>query len=166
MESRFGTGAVIVGLLPAQDPAVLQCAAELAAATGVRLAGAYVDPASYLIEWDPEGNVDGKSLDPALDPDDDALQAAHELEALLRGAAGACGVAYSFRTLGGDPAMALGRLAAAMSASAIVVGTRRPGVAAGVSELVGGSVARKLFSTQHVPVVVVPRTGVRPVQHG
>lgn len=120
MEPRFGSGAVVVGLLPDQDPAVLRCAVDLAGATGTSLAGAYVDPSSYLIEWDPDGNVTSQSLDPAVDLYDDAARTARDLKRLVLEAAGARGVRHSFRTLGGDPALALGRLAEALAAAVIV----------------------------------------------
>ncbi|MGO4385412.1 universal stress protein [Specibacter sp. RAF43] len=163
---RFGVGAVVVGLLPDQDPAVLHYAVALAAATGSVLIGGYVDPGSYLIEWDPHGNVLGQSLDPAVGPDDDAAQTARELGHLVRDAAVARGVRHSFRTLGGEPAMALGRLAASVSASVIVVGARRPGLVAGVEEILAGSVVRKLLFSQHIPVLAIPRPDARPPLHG
>lgn len=166
MKPRFGQGAVLVGLLPEQDPAVLEYAAALAAASGAELVGAYVDPGSYLIEWDPSGNVLGQSLDRALDPEDEAASAVRELGPLLDEAAGAHQLRCSFRVLGGDPAMALGRLAEAMSAAVIVVGARRPGMLAGVNEVLAGSVVRKLLATQRLPVLAIPRLDAHPPLHG
>ena len=87
MEHGFSGGAVVVGLQPGQDPAVLACAADLAAATGAELVGAYVDPGSYLIEWDPRGNVLDQSMEHALDPDDEAASALRELRPLFVAAA-------------------------------------------------------------------------------
>lgn len=166
MEPLFSTGAVLVGLLPEQDPAVLACAVSLARATGVSVMAGYVDPGSYLIEWDPSGNPMARSLNRALDPEDEAASAVRELEPILRTAAQAQGVEYSLRVLGGDPAMALGRLALAASASVIVVGARRPGLLAGVNEVLTGSVVRKLLATQHVPVLAIPRVDAHPPLHG
>ncbi len=166
MKPQFGQGPVIVGLLPEQDPAVLECAVSLAAASGADLIGAYVDPGSYLIEWDPSGNVLGNSLERALDPDDEAASAVRELGPLLSAAVQTRGLECSFRVLGGDPARALGRLAEAMSAAVIVVGARRPGLLAGVNEIVAGSVVRKLLATQHVPVLAVPRIDAHARLHG
>ncbi|POH58993.1 universal stress protein [Arthrobacter glacialis] len=166
MEPLFSTGAVLVGLLPEQDPAVLACAVSLARATGVSVMAGYVDPGSYLIEWDPSGNPMGRSLNRALDPEDEAASAVRELEPILRTAAQSQGVEYSLRVLGGDPAMALGRLALAASASVIVVGARRPGLLAGVNEVLTGSVVRKLLATQHVPVLAIPRVDAHPPLHG
>ncbi|SEE06594.1 Nucleotide-binding universal stress protein, UspA family [Arthrobacter alpinus] len=166
MNPRFGQGAVVVGLLPEQDPAVLKCAVDLAVATGAELVGAYVDPGSYLIEWDPDGNVLGKSLDRALDPDDEAALAVLELGPLLTAATEKHNVTASIRVLGGETALALGRLAEAVNASVIVVGARRPGLLAGVNEVLAGSVVRKLLATQHIPVLAIPRVDAHPPLHG
>ena len=166
MNPRFGQGAVVVGLLPEQDPAVLAFAVELAAATGAELIGAYVDPGSYLIEWDPDGNVLGKSLNRALDPEDEAASAVLELGPLLTAAAQAHQVSASIRVLGGETALALGRLAQAMNASVIVVGARRPGLLAGVNEVLSGSVVRKLLANQHIPVLAIPRVDAHEPLHG
>ena len=161
MKPRFGYGPVIVGLLPEQDPAVLNQAAALAGALGAELIGAYVDPGSYLIEWDPSGNVRGQSLERALDPDDEAASAVRELGPILEELALRYGLKHSFRVLGGEPSLALGRLADATEAAAIVVGARRPGLLAGVNEVLTGSVVRKLLATQSVPVLAIPRVDAR-----
>lgn len=166
MKPRFGLGAVVVGVLPEQDPAVLSQSAALAAALGAELVAAYVDPGSYLIEWDPSGNVLGKSLDRALDPDDEAASAVRELGPLVEALAQHHGLQHSFRVLGGDPAMALGRLAEACQASVIVIGARRPGLLAGVNEVLTGSVIRKLLATQSIPVLGIPRVDAHPPLHG
>lgn len=155
-----------MGLVPEQDPAVLAYAVSLAGAMGVSIIGGYVDPASYLIEWDPNNDPTASSLNRVLDPDDEAASAVSELEPLFRAAAQSQGVQYSFRVLGGDPAMALGRLAQATSAAVIVVGARRPGLLAGVNEVLTGSVVRKLLATQHVPVLAIPRLDAHPPLHG
>ena len=165
MKTRFGAGPVVVGLLPGQDPEVLQCAASLAAATGATLVGAYVDPSSILLEWDPDGDVGRRSLDYAVGPDDDAREA-HELRRLVGEAADAAGIKHSFHTLGGDPALALGRLAAAVTAAVIVVGARPPGLLARVDEALSGSVMHKLLATQHVPVLGIPRMDAHARRHG
>lgn len=166
MEPRFGHGAVVVGLVPDQDPTVLECAAALAAATGADVVGAYVDPGSYLIEWDPSGNVLGQSLDRALDPEDEAASAVRELGPLLAAAAQRHNVHGEIRVLGGDTAMALGRLAHAVQAAVIVVGARSPGLLAGVNEVLTGSVVRKLLATQPTPVLAIPRSDAHPPLHG
>ena len=163
---KFGQGAVVVGVLPEQDPAVLKEAAALAAALGAELVAAYVDPGSYLIEWDPDGDVLEKSLNRVLDPDDEAASAVLELGPLLADVAQQHQLRPSFHVLGGDPAMALGRLAEACHAAVIVVGARRPGLLAGVNEVLTGSVIRKLLATQTIPVLGIPRMDAHPPPHG
>lgn len=166
MNALFGRGTVLVGMVPAQDPAVLEYAAALAVATGTKLVGAYVDPGSYLIEWDPSGSVLGQSMERALDPEDDAAIDVLELGPLLENALAENRLQGSFRILGGDPAMALGRLAEASMAAVIVVGARRPGLLAGVNEALTGSVVRKLLATQRVPVLAIPRVDAHRPLHG
>jgi len=165
-EPRFGSGPVVVGLVPDQDPAVVQAAVAFAAITNVSVAGAYVDPSSYLIEWDPKGNVVHQSLDREIDPEDEAARTAVELKNLLEAAARDQGVPCTFQTLGGAPAMALGRMAMVRQASVIVVGVRRPGLINEVSEMISGGVARRLLSSQHIPVLVLPRLDAHPPLHG
>ena len=166
MNSLFGQGAVVVGVLPEQDPAVLEQAGALAAALGAELVAAYVDPGSYLIEWDPDGDVLEKSLNRVLDPDDEAASAVLELGPLLADVAHQHQLLPSFHVLGGDPAMALGRLAEACHGAVIVVGARRPGLLAGVNEVLTGSVIRKLLATQSIPVLGIPRVDAHPPLHG
>lgn len=166
MKALFGQGSVVVGLVPGQDPAVLESAVALAVATGSELVGAYVDPGSYLIEWDPSGSVLGQSMERALDPEDDAALDVLELGPLLESALAQNRLQGSFRILGGDPAMALGRLAEAVNSAVIVVGARRPGLLAGVNEALTGSVVRKLLATQRVPVLAIPRADAHRPLHG
>lgn len=166
MEHGFSGGAVVVGLQPGQDPAVLAFAADLAAATGGELIGAYVDPGSYLIEWDPHGNVLDQSLDHSLDPEDEAASALRELRPLFLAAAEGRQLHSRLQVLGGDPASALARLAQAVAASVIVVGARHAGLLASVNEALTGSLVRKLLATQHLPVLAIPRTNAHPRLHG
>lgn len=67
-EHMRGTSPLLVGVAPKQHPEVLQTAAGLAAKLGTRLLCAYVDEASYLVEWDPARSAHRLSLH----PDDDA----------------------------------------------------------------------------------------------
>jgi len=78
------------------------------------------------------------------------------LEARLASILDGTGVDWSTRTLVGDPAEALGRLANSLDAAMIVVGTRRAGVLGTLRELFEGSVAAHLAHRQHRPVVVIP----------
>ncbi|MCU6479031.1 universal stress protein [Arthrobacter sp. A2-55] len=161
VRARFGGSPVIVGVIPGQDPAVWDSALELAGSWSVPLIAAYVDPASYLIEWTPGNQVLPISLDPVLDPDDDtAIDAAHLKDSLTAAATG-YGTAWSLRVIGGDPALALGRLAEAVGAATIVIAARRPGFLAKVDELVSGSLMHRLLTTQTVPVLGIPSPDVQ-----
>ncbi|WP_026554686.1 universal stress protein [Arthrobacter sp. 35W] len=160
------TGApIIAGVIPGQDPAVWERALELAAGLSVPLIAAFVDPASYLIEWTPGHDVLPASLAPDLDPDDETVDAAAELKVDLAEAAAGYATSWSFRVVGGDPALALGRLATAVGASMIVVGTRHHGFLAKVDELVSGSLVHRLLTTQHTPVLGVPSRDTHPRFH-
>lgn len=150
---------IIVGIIPGQDPAVWARSLELAEGLDVPLMAAYVDPASYLIEWKPRDQVMPTSLDPVLEPDDEAAIAAAELQESLQQAAAGRGTSWSLRVIAGDPALALGRLANAVGASIIVIGTRRPGLMGKVNELASGSLIHRLLTTQPVPVLGIPSHG-------
>ncbi len=134
----------------------------MAACTGtggkplVPLFAAFVDPASYLIEWTSGNKVLPISLDPFIDSNDETAIAAAQLTATLEQAAAGYGTAWSRRIIGGDPALALGRLAEAIGASIIVIGTRRPGLMGRVDEMVSGSLIHRLLTTQHIPVLGIP----------
>ena len=65
--ARFGGSPVIVGVIPGQGQPVWGRALELAGSWSVPLIAAFVDPASYLIEWTPGNQVLPISLDPVLD---------------------------------------------------------------------------------------------------
>src|SRR5919112_491701 len=79
---RFsGTAPLLVGIMPKQHPEVLQTAAVLAARLSTPLVCAYVDEASYLVEWDPARSAHRLSRHP--DADDDMLALTTELNAPL-----------------------------------------------------------------------------------
>ncbi|WP_445154169.1 universal stress protein [Arthrobacter sp. Hor0625] len=147
------TGPVLMGVVPGQPLAVVHRAAELAHSLGVKLICAYVDVTSYLA-----GGPDGGGARP-IDPDgidDDVEGISAAIAERLREALDGSGVEWSFVTLAGEPARALGRLAESIAASVIVVGTRERGLGARFEELLVGSVAVHLTHRQHRPVLVVP----------
>ncbi|MCQ9164223.1 universal stress protein [Arthrobacter sp. STN4] len=154
--TRFTGSPVIAGVIPGQDPAVWMRALELAESLSAPLIAAFVDPASYLIEWVPGNKVLPISLDPVLDPDDDTAIAAARLKESLGAVAADYDTTWAMRIIGGDPALALGRLAQATGASTIVIGARRPGIMAKVDELASGSLMHRLLTTQPVPVLGIP----------
>ncbi|MFC4395293.1 universal stress protein [Arthrobacter sedimenti] len=148
------SGPVLMGVVPGQPLAVAHRAAELAYSLGVKLICAYVDVTTYLAE-EPDGRVEALPIDPdGIDDDIEGISAglSGHLTDALRGA----GIDWSFVTLAGDPARALGRLAESTDASVIVVGTRERGFGARFEELLVGSVAVHLTHRQHRPVLVVP----------
>lgn len=152
--ARRITGPVLVGVVPGQPLAVARRAADLAFSLGVELVCAYVDVTTYLAE-EPGGRAEARPLDPdGVDDDIEGISAA--IKERLREALDATGVRWSFMTLAGDPARALGRLAESEDASVIVVGTRERGLGARFEELLVGSVAVHLTHRQHRPVLVVP----------
>jgi hypothetical protein len=68
---RFsGPPPLLVGVVPGQHPEVLQTAVALAQKLSAPLLCAYVDEASYLVEWDPARSAHRLSLHPDKDDDD------------------------------------------------------------------------------------------------
>jgi len=148
------SGPVLMGVVPGQPLAVAHRAAELAYSLGVKLICAYVDVTTYLAE-EPDGRVEALPIDPdGLDDDIEGISAG--ISGHLADALHGAGIDWSFVTLAGDPARALGRLAESTDASVIVVGTRERGFGARFEEFLGGSVAVHLTHRQHRPVLVVP----------
>jgi nucleotide-binding universal stress UspA family protein len=143
-----------MGVVPGQPLAVAHRAAELAFSLNVELICAYVDVTTYLAE-EPDGRVEARPIDPdGVDDDIEGISAG--IAEHLREALGGTGIRWSFLTLSGEPARALGRLAETRDASIIVVGTRERGFGARFEELLVGSVAVHLTHRQHRPVLVVP----------
>lgn len=146
--------------MPKQHPEVLAAAATLASRLQAPLVCAYVDEASYLVEWDPARSAHRLSLHPDAD-DDDIRSLTAELKAAIESAVAALPpgtgpVEWTLRTLSGDPARALSRLAAETDAPMIIVGTSERGFAHRVSEALNGSVGAWLSHHQSRPVLVVP----------
>ena len=158
---RFsGTAPLLVGIMPKQHPEVLETATALAARLGTPLVCAYVDEASYLVEWDPARSAHRLSLHPDAD-DEDIRSVTSELTRAIESAVAkvppASGpTAWTLRTLAGDPARALARLAAEANAPMIVVGTSERGFSHRLSEALNGSVGAWLSHHQSRPVLVVP----------
>ncbi|MDN5559657.1 MAG: universal stress protein [Ruaniaceae bacterium] len=149
----FSGSPVVVGVTPGQDELVVLTAASWARALGVRLVCAYVDTQRITTLEFPDGSVRHVSIEP--DVADDAW---HETEAQLREQLEGVldGVSWEFHYLAGRVDRALTHLARAVDASAIVVGTRVPGIGARMRQFVEGSVALHLSHHQHRPVLVVP----------
>ncbi|MCL1868926.1 MAG: universal stress protein [Promicromonosporaceae bacterium] len=148
--------AVVVGVTPGQDELVPLTAlawARAAGATTMHLA--YADVSRYTVLEHPDGTVTHASIDPDTG-DVDWQQTAEKLQAQLDGVLAGAGVPWRFVYLAGRPDRALTHLARAVDAAVIVVGTRAPGTAAHVREMIEGSVAVHLAHHQHRPVLTVP----------
>ncbi|MDQ0077522.1 universal stress protein [Arthrobacter oryzae] len=153
---RFsGPPPLVVGVLPGQHAEVLRSATSLAEKMSAPLLCAYVDEASYLVEWDPARSAHRLSLHPDKD-DADVRAVSEELRGVVGAACAGKPVEWTLRILAGDPARALGHVAAEVSASMIIVGTPERGLGHRISAALNGSVAAWLTRHQDRPVLVVP----------
>jgi nucleotide-binding universal stress UspA family protein len=159
---QAGTGAwsdgpLVLGVPWEFEERLVRASAGLAVIMGVHLICAFVDPASYLTEWEPEGTRYGTSLDPVrnVEAEFPARQMLAGLEEIL----GVPGGAWSFRVLNGEVAHALGRLAQSTDAAALIVGGQRPGRVARMGRILEGSVSVSLTRLQAKPVLIIPHTG-------
>jgi nucleotide-binding universal stress UspA family protein len=148
-------GVILVGVQAGLPDAVLREAARLARELHLDLVCAHVDLERYTVGEHLDGSVLSRSIDPDL-PDErvgafDAALAAH-IDEVLAGS----GVTWTGRELAGDPGRALARLADAVDARYIVVGTRDASVRETLREFFQGSVASHLAHRQHRPLLVVP----------
>ena len=155
--SEWLPGPVVLGVAWEPPEYLVQSGAILAARLEAHLICAYVDPASYLTEWEPAISRTGASLDPASNNETDfpSGYVRDALQAIL----GPPGEEWSFRVLNGAVAHALGRLAASTDASLLIVGGQRPGRLHAVERLLEGSVGADLAGLQHRPVLLIPRQG-------
>jgi hypothetical protein len=158
---RFsGRPPLLVGVMPSQHPEVLTTAADLAARLSVPLLCAYVDEASYLVEWDPARSAHRLSLHPGQD-DEDVRGVTAGIKADIERTMSdvvenGVHVEWTLRILAGDPARALARLAAEAGVPMIIVGTSERGLSHRISEMLNGSVGLWLTHHQSRPVLVVP----------
>ncbi|MEO7148122.1 MAG: universal stress protein [Terrimesophilobacter sp.] len=162
--------AVVVGIVPNQPDRVLLTAANLAAKFDGELVCAHVDVERYTIEASADGTVIAFPVDP------DVAELVREefdpsLAKHVRAVLADTNVRWTLRELAGEPANELSRLADEVDAALIVVGSRQPGLRAGVREFFSGSVAANLAHRQGRPIVVVPLSpipdgGVLPWEQG
>jgi hypothetical protein len=158
-ESDHGiAGPLILGVPWPVSHELVRAAARLAAGLDLHLVCAYVDPASYLTEWEPPQTLTAASLDPA--GNEEAAYPASEVRAHLEGILGP-GAGWSFRVINGDVSSALCRLADSIGASMFVVGGGRAGILPRITRALEGSVPVRLTRIQDRPVVVVPEHTVR-----
>ena len=149
------TRSIVVGVTARQPPAVMSSATRFAEKFDAVLICANVDPGSYVVTEHPDGSIEALPIDTDA-PELTSRPFDAELAGRIRTVAEPAGVNVEFRQLAGDIAHALGRLAEAVQAEMIVVGTRRRGVWSGLQEFFSGSVAAHLAHRQQLPVVVIP----------
>lgn len=150
-------GPVVVGIAPSMPELVLREAAALATDLGTSLVTVYVDASQYVVARDPGGLVTSAPFDPDL-PELEAVGPRDDIAEFVAGVLAPTGIEFEHREVVGEPAVELARVAEDVHARLIVVGTREPGVVAGVREFFTGSVAVGLAHHQHRPVVVVPQS--------
>jgi nucleotide-binding universal stress UspA family protein len=167
---------LVVGVRAGQPDAVATHAAALAAQLGARLVCATVDAGRYAVEEHADGSIRSAPFDPDLADTDVGPAGAGagagaaadlgidridpRLDERLHALLDPTGVPWESRALAGDPARALARLADALDAMMIVVGTHEGGLRGSLHELFNGSVAAHLTHRQHRPVVVIPLSPV------
>ncbi len=154
-ENFSGRAPLVVGVLPEQHTQVLRVARDMALQMDAPVVFAYVDEASYLVEWDPSKETHRLSLHP--EKEENSISAVRsELRELITAEFGSQAVDWTLRMLAGDPARALGRLAAEVHATMIIVGTPARSLVHRISEALNGSVASWLSHHQNRPVLIVP----------
>lgn len=159
-----GRDPLLLGIVPEQHPEVFQTAATFAQRLNAPLVCAYVDEASYLVEWDPSRDTHRLSLHPEKD-DADIAAVRQGLKGRITELAQGSGLEWTLRLLAGDPARAIGRLAAELNASMIIVGSPEPGIGHRISEALNGSVASWLSHHQSRPVLIVPLAKAVQARH-
>lgn len=155
--SEWPSGPVVLGVGWEPPESLIRSGARLAARLDAHLICAYVDPASFLTEWEPAVSRTSASLDPTGNNETD-FPSGHVRD-VLQAFLGPPGEEWSFRVLNGAVAQALGRLAASADASMLIVGGQRPGRLRAVERLLEGSVGADLAGLQHRPVLVIPQRG-------
>ena len=148
-------GPVLAGVLPNQPVTVIEKAAEVAISAGLELVLAFADVTSFPAAGDRDGHLAAQPIDPD-GIDDDAAAISEALRSRIADQLDGRGVRWIFVTLAGEPARSLGRYAASINASMIVVGTKEHGLGPKFEGLVTGSVALHLAHRQNCPVLMVP----------
>lgn len=150
-----GAGPIVAGTLPKQPRRVVFEARALAESLDSSLVFAYVQPNSYLVEWELKKDIRHESLNPK-DIDSDMEADVADIMRVLESCMDGSPADWSLKVLSGDPGKAIARLSEDLHARMIVVGTRHKGVGAKLSELLNGSTASHVIAKQNLPVVGVP----------
>ncbi|GAA1499254.1 universal stress protein [Paeniglutamicibacter kerguelensis] len=148
-------GPLIVGVIPRQHPDVVSQAAFLAEQLGRTIIFVFVEPKSHLAAW----NLTVRMTDLPVPP----MEIEVDMSADAAGIFTAIGdlmvdssATWILRIVGGEPWVALIRLADEAAGSMFVVGTREPHFGAHLAEFLNGAVVSRLATHLHLPVLVVP----------
>ena len=150
---------LVVGIEADQDPRVLERAREFAEQLRTGMLCVWVDPGHVVASAEmagagsipvgpDQGEADTTEAESAL-----IDHVRHQLEGRQ--------VPWRFVYTAGEVARGLSRVAREYQAPMMVVGSRRPGFAGWMNELIGGSVGGHLAHTQDIPVLVVPLPATR-----
>lgn len=147
---------LLVGVEPGQSPSVLEAVIGLAAPTDTKIMCVYVDSGRFVTERLPTGEIIADTTFDGAEqiPQDFPPELAAQLTASFEGH----NVRWEARSVAGDPAKALARVAEQLDAQLIAIGTRRPGMRSRMEELMDGSIAVALSHKQSRPVLVVPQS--------
>lgn len=146
---------VVVGIEPGQDPRVLDRARSFAQRLGTGLLCVWVDPGHVVVSAEMAGSVATVPAAPDA-ADDDPSEVESELIEYVQQHLQGREVSWRFVYTAGEVARGLARVGREYQAPVLVVGSRKPGFAGWMNEMIGGSVGGHLAHTQEIPVLVVP----------
>lgn len=149
-----GPEPIVVGVTPGQCEEVVTEAARLAERMNATLICAYVEPLQRGVFEGAGGTMLAVPVDTETAPEPTPFPEA--LKERVLELAQPYAIECAFARPVGEISIALGELGENSGAHTIVVGTRRPGVRAGIAEFFAGSVAAHLTHRQPRPVLVVP----------
>lgn len=149
-----GPEPIVVGVTPGQCEEVVTEAARLAERMDATLICAYVEPLQRGVFEGAGGTMLAVPVDTETAPEPTPFPEA--LQERVLELANPYAIECTFARPVGEISIALGELGEATGAHTIVVGTRRPGVRAGIAEFFAGSVGAHLTHRQPRPVLVVP----------
>lgn len=147
-------GAVVVGVMPGQNPRVVKEAARYAKLFQAPLVVVHVDVTRFVAYEDPDGYVHSAPIDINVDAGAEEFDLVkQEVAEQIAGV----DVTWQGRQLVGDPALALKHFTTKIGARLIVVGTRNRGIGESIREFFTGSVAARLSHRQSLPLLVIPQ---------
>ena len=151
---------LVVGIEADQDPRVLDRARELAEKLDTGMLCVWVDPGHVVAAAEMAGAGTVPVAPDRAEADTTEVESTliEHVHRQLTGRA----VSWRFVYTAGEVARGLSLVAREYQAPMMVVGSRRPGFAGWMNELIGGSVGGHLAHTQDIPVLVVPL----PARHG